>query len=686
MFYEGRQIGGYTLLRKLGKGGFGEVWLAEKRSQFVTKKVAVKLPLDEQVNLDAIRQEAELWEQASGHPNVLPIIDADIIDGQVVIVSEYAEGGSLADRLKRDGQLPLQKAVEMTIGILSGLEFLHSRKIIHRDIKPQNILLQGDTPRLADFGISRAMNTTVISSAIIGTDAYMSPESFDGKRTVQTDIWSVGVVLYALLADRLPFPQEHPSERMFAILTKEFAPLPPDVPQNIQRIVYKALAKQPESRYQTTAEMRDELQKALISITHPTFAPTEVLIKPDLKDFESNALTITAEPPTVQNPAPAVAEQTLTDATEIRTVAGSAPINEPPIVNRHSLNEPAPTAASYPQNSVVTEIKEVPAAANQPVFDASLLNKSVETQPSKRKLYFGLIGGSIFVLLLAVLAGYKLMPDNRTELEKQIDQVKEKDPYYVYTDAFYFEENKKYGFKNSNNEIIIPAKYDFAAPQFNEGVTLVKMNGKYGYIDIKDNLVIPLKFENAHYFTEGLAWVVFNGKYRFINHKGEFVFPQEFDEAQEFASGLAPVKSNDKWGFIDHNGTVAVPFKYGYAYYFYNDIAMVCLKSTETGSCGIIDKTGRELTPLKYDSVGIASDGMVSVSLNGLSGFVDTTGKERIPPKYRAYASAFFNGYTTIELNGRKIRLDKDGNETDLGPADAAPPGSMSFNTNMAAH
>ncbi len=81
MFHEGQQIGSYTLVRKLDKGGFGEFWLAEKRSQFVTKRVAVKLPLDEQVNHEAIKQEATLWEQASGHANVLPIIDADIYDG-----------------------------------------------------------------------------------------------------------------------------------------------------------------------------------------------------------------------------------------------------------------------------------------------------------------------------------------------------------------------------------------------------------------------------------------------------------------------------------------------------------------------------------------------------------------------------------------------------------------------------
>jgi len=265
MFREGSQIGLYTLVRKLGKGGFGEVWLATRKSKFVTTKVAVKLPHDEQIDHETIKQEAQLWEQASGHPNILPIIDADEYDGQIVIVSEYAPDGSLDEWLKTHGKMSVEKAVETTMKILDGLQFLHSRNIIHRDLKPANILLQGETPRLADFGISRALRTTASSqsSNVSGTFAYMPPEGFDGKRSVQTDVWSVGVNLYQFLTGTLPFPQKEPSALIAAIMMREFEPLLSDVPQNLQNVIAKALAKQPENRYASAAAMREDLRRVL---------------------------------------------------------------------------------------------------------------------------------------------------------------------------------------------------------------------------------------------------------------------------------------------------------------------------------------------------------------------------------------------------------------------------------------
>jgi serine/threonine-protein kinase len=265
-----RRIGNYFLLKRLGRGGFGEVWLAERRARFVTTKVAIKLPLDDQVDHAAIEQEAILWERASGHPNVLPIIEADEYDGQIVIVSEFAPDGSLNDLLRKKGSLSVRQAVEMAVGIVSGLEFLHSRDIIHRDLKPANVLLQGETPRLSDFGISRVLTAGSVSHNVAGTPAYMAPEAFDRRRNVHTDIWSVGVILYEMLTGRLPFYAENMSEVMAAVLTKEPDPLPPDIPSSLQEVIDRTLAKQPSARYQSASQ----LKHALYAILYGAFSPS----------------------------------------------------------------------------------------------------------------------------------------------------------------------------------------------------------------------------------------------------------------------------------------------------------------------------------------------------------------------------------------------------------------------------
>lgn len=669
MFREGTQIGLYTLLRKLGKGGFGEVWLAEKRSQFITKKVAVKLPHDEQVNFDAIRQEATLWEQASGHPNVLPIIDADVYDGQVVIVSEYADGGSLADKLKLEGKLPLQAAVEMTIGILNGLHFLHIRKIIHRDIKPQNILLQGDTPRLADFGISRAMQTTAISSTIIGTDAYMSPEAFDGKRSVQTDIWSVGVLLYALLADKLPFPQEHPSERMFAVLTKDFEPLPDEIPSDLKEIVRKALEKQPENRYQTALEMREELQKVLIGIAHPTLAKTEVFHKPVLPDFDTNAPTLLTGEQTLQtnqsniqadSPPPPTDFQTA--ETEIKT-----------FVNKESENRLAPTQPAIQPDSVVTQINQAPVAETQPAIAPTGQALSQEfqipgkTPPKNRNLKFGVFeyGIAVAVFLFFVVPVIWVIVQKNSADGNSPSATSSPDPYNVSTDLWSYQDGDKYGFKNSKGEIIIPAKYEISR-SFKEGLACLKLGGKYGCIDDQGREVIPFKYDFLSDLSEGLIKVTHNGKNGFLDKTGKEIVPFKYESASDFSEELAAVELNNKYGFIDKSGKEAIPFIYSSAHSFSNGFAVVSLDVKD----GIIDKNGNIVVPFKYEFVYGFSEDLALVSLDGKYGYVDRTGNEIIPPKYNM-ANSFVNGSAEVELNGRKLRIDKYGKETDIGSANS---------------
>ena len=289
MFHSEQQIGNYVLIERLGRGGYGEVWLAERRSKFVTTKVAVKLPLDDHIDHEMIKREAQIWERVCGHPNVLPIIEANEYDGQVVIVSEFATDGSLENLLRESGNsLPIARAVEITLGILAGLEFLHSKNIIHRDLKPANILMQGDMPRLADFGISRVMKTTSASLDAAGTPIYMAPEAFDRKRSAQTDVWAVGVMLYQMLTGVLPFRSDDIQDLMAAILMRDPEPMPIQIPVALKAVVTKALAKHPSQRYQSAGDFRGDL-KGFVNKS-PSQASGDSLRTRELPNMENSTI------------------------------------------------------------------------------------------------------------------------------------------------------------------------------------------------------------------------------------------------------------------------------------------------------------------------------------------------------------------------------------------------------------
>lgn len=283
MFRPNDTIGSYTLVRKLGRGAFGEVWLAEERTLVGTHKVALKLPNEDDIDLDEIRREAALWEEIKGHPNILPIIKADIVDGQIYIASEYASDGSLLQWLKdHGGRAPsLEAAVSMTAGILSGLAHLHSKRVIHRDLKPANILLQSETPRIADFGISRILKTTVASANTAGTPAYMAPECFEGRRSERSDLWSTGVIFYQLLTGKLPFPQADAISLMNAILSREPQLDMQALPGDLALFIGRVLEKDPDRRFQSAVEMSAALRATKLTGFRPSSeAKTEVLPGP----------------------------------------------------------------------------------------------------------------------------------------------------------------------------------------------------------------------------------------------------------------------------------------------------------------------------------------------------------------------------------------------------------------------
>ena len=259
MLGKGAAIGPYTLLDRIGQGQFGSVWLAERRTTIATTLVALKLPLVNQVDLEMVKREAQTWARATGHPNVVPIFEAAVHGPYVVIASEYVAGGDLRAWLKvNNGRAPsLAAAGQMMDGILAGLNHLHRNLITHRDLKPANILLQDGIPRIADFGVSRIRHPNFSWSDIAGTPAYMAPEAFEGFKDDQTDLWSVGVILYEILMGRLPFQDQH------AILRGDYPPVPTNVPLPVRHVIDRSLQKDRAARYASAVAMRLDLKRAL---------------------------------------------------------------------------------------------------------------------------------------------------------------------------------------------------------------------------------------------------------------------------------------------------------------------------------------------------------------------------------------------------------------------------------------
>jgi WD40 repeat protein/tRNA A-37 threonylcarbamoyl transferase component Bud32 len=337
--------GPYVCINRLGRGSFGEVWLGEQATLIVTTLAALKFPLTEDFELEEVRQEAQLWVRASGHPNVLPIIAADVYDGQVVIASEYAPDGSLLAWLKRHGgRTPsVDAAIEMTTGILNGLEHLHSRGIIHRDIKPENILLQGNTPRLADFGISRIIKTGSQSSVAAGTPAYMAPEAFKGKRNAQTDIWSVAVILYQLLSGSLPFKGGDLPSLMGSILNDSPAPLSGEAAAGLRDVVSRALQKDISGRYGSAIEMREALRDS-VAVRRVVKSPTLEQTLIDARHAHASGAELAAAESSPPSPSPSSSVAAVSSDLSAQPAAAQAPAED-------LKTEPAPTDSIPPDPS-----------------------------------------------------------------------------------------------------------------------------------------------------------------------------------------------------------------------------------------------------------------------------------------------------------------------------------------------
>jgi eukaryotic-like serine/threonine-protein kinase len=274
--------GRYEVLREVGRGGMATVYLARDRRY--DRDVAVKVlnnDLSQALGIERFQREIAITAKLN-HPNILPLHDSGETDGRVFYVMPYVPGESLGDRLARERQLPLRDAICIARGVVSALEHAHAHGIVHRDIKPGNILLADGQPIVADFGVARALagsgDARLTSTGVsLGTPAYMSPEQASGEPVdARADIYSVGCVLYEMLAGEPPFTG--PTTQ--AVIAKRFANVAPDIRQardsvddSLAETLARSLARVPADRIQTAAEFRALLDEAeLMCNTRPSGA------------------------------------------------------------------------------------------------------------------------------------------------------------------------------------------------------------------------------------------------------------------------------------------------------------------------------------------------------------------------------------------------------------------------------
>lgn len=272
MIMKGQKISDrYQIVKSIGEGGMANVYLAY--DTILDRNVAVKILRGDLANDEKfVRrfQREALAASSLSNPNIVEVYDVGEDNGEYYIVMEYIEGKHLKQLIKKRGKLTISEAVDIVMQITDGLSIAHDSYIIHRDIKPQNIMiLENGLVKITDFGIAMAMNSTQLTqtNSVMGSVHYLPPEQASGKgSTLQSDIYSIGILFYELITGKLPFKGENAVEIALKHLKESLPSIRdevPNIPQSVENIIIKATAKNPKNRYADAREMYEDLKTCL---------------------------------------------------------------------------------------------------------------------------------------------------------------------------------------------------------------------------------------------------------------------------------------------------------------------------------------------------------------------------------------------------------------------------------------
>ena len=272
MIIKGQKINDrYEIIRSIGEGGMANVYLAH--DIILNRDVAVKILRGDLANDEKFvrRFQREAISASSlNHPNIVEMYDVGEDDGKYFIVMEYIEGKTLKSLIKRRGALTLPEVIDIMLQLTSGIAHAHESYIIHRDIKPQNVMILEDgTVKITDFGIAMALNSNELTqtNSVMGSVHYLPPEQANGTgATIKSDIYSLGILMFELLTGKLPFKGENAVEiaiKQMRDSIPSVVEMNEDIPQSIENVILRACAKNPKNRYNSALEMHEDIKTAL---------------------------------------------------------------------------------------------------------------------------------------------------------------------------------------------------------------------------------------------------------------------------------------------------------------------------------------------------------------------------------------------------------------------------------------
>jgi serine/threonine-protein kinase len=390
--------GRYQVIKKLGAGAFGTVYKA--KDKILGRMVAIKTirleglaaagsSLDEL--MDRFKREAMVSAQLK-HPHIVTIYDIGESEGTSYIAMEFIDGVGLDRMIASGGKLTIERAAQMGSQVVDALDFAHKSNVVHRDIKPANIMVEdGDRVKVTDFGIAKVTDSgdhLTVTGSLLGTPSYMSPEQARGATLDgRSDLFAAGCVLYEMVAGRKAFRGDSITGLIFKIITEEppsLKEMDPDVPEEMLRIVAKALAKTPDARYQTGREMADDLLRLTRAGASPTLRQTELSTAPGMAPVSP----LPGAPGGAGAPAPALA-----------TMVMPGTVNSPGTVQGAAATRVAPPPTPRPPSPPAVAPGPPVRGAGRPAPGPSPARSG-----GSMGLILGLVGGGL-VLLLALGVG-----------------------------------------------------------------------------------------------------------------------------------------------------------------------------------------------------------------------------------------------------------------------------------------